>query len=122
MVDFSVLMIFLAYVIYHVISKLRGNEKNIKMNNFGIALAALGLLFAAVNFIDEGTQSINYEKWLNLRNNYITLYNWIWWTSDSAFLLYHWFFNWRYVKSTFRLPVLEKSAEFHNHMLDRILK
>jgi len=35
---------FLTYVIYHVISKLRGNEKNVQMNNFGIGLALLGLL------------------------------------------------------------------------------
>jgi len=42
--------------------------------------------------------------------------------SYSANLLYHWFFNWRYVKSTFRLPVLQKSTEFFNEMLDRILK
>jgi len=41
---------------------------------------------------------------------------------NSAHLLYHWFFNWRYVKSTFRLPVLKKSAEFFNEMLERILK
>ena len=46
---------------------------------------------------------------------------WIWWSVDSAYLLYHWFFNWRYVKSTFRLPVLQKSAEFHSEKLDKIL-
>ena len=37
------------------------------------------------------------------------------------YLLYHWFFNWRYVKSTFRLPVLKKSAEFFSEMLERIV-
>jgi len=42
--------------------------------------------------------------------------------SDTSYLLYHWFFNLRYVKSTFRLPVLQKSAEFFNEMLERILE
>jgi len=37
-------LIFLTYVTYHLISKLRGNEKNLQQNNFGIALAVLGLL------------------------------------------------------------------------------
>jgi len=39
----------------------------------------------------------------------------------AAYLMYHWFFNWRYVNSTFRLLVLQKSAEFFNEMLERIL-
>jgi len=38
------LLIFLMYLIYHVISKLRGNEKNIKLNNYGIGLSLLGLV------------------------------------------------------------------------------
>ena len=36
-------LIFLTYVTYHLISKLRGNEKNVQQNNFGIFLALLGL-------------------------------------------------------------------------------
>jgi len=46
---------------------------------------------------------------------------WIVWSAESVYLLYHWLFNWRYVKSTFRLPVLQKSAEFHSEKLDKIL-
>jgi len=116
------MQIFLAYVVYHVISKIRGNEKNCKMNNYGIALAVLGLWVYTITSIDLGTlYPILYET-EHWRNNHYSLYLWIYWSTDSAYYLYHWFFNWRYIKSTFRLPVLEKSAEFHNHMLDRILE
>jgi len=38
------LLIVYAYVIYHLISKLRGNEKNVKMNNYGILFAVLLLM------------------------------------------------------------------------------
>ena len=41
-------MIFLTYEIYHLISKLRGNEKNVRMNNFGISLAVLGVVMYSV--------------------------------------------------------------------------
>jgi len=120
--DFIAMQIFLTYVIYHMISKMRGNEKNVKMNNFGIALSLLGFWYMTVISIDDGTYSVVYDKYSNWYYRHQKLYYWIRWSSDSAFLLYHWLFNWRYVKSTFRLPVLEKSAEFHNKMLDRIFK
>jgi len=42
---------FLVYVTYHVISKLRGNEKNVEMNNFGIFLAMLQLLAFSFSFL-----------------------------------------------------------------------
>jgi len=112
----------LTYVVYHLISKMRGNEKNIKMNNYGLGVAVLGLWYTADYFIDDGAYSVNRDKYHNWINNHSTLFLWIYWSADSAYLLYHWLFNWRYVKSTFRLPVLEKSAEFHNKMLDRIFK
>ena len=44
------------------------------------------------------------------------------WFSDTSSLLYNWFFNLRYVKSTFRLPILQKSAEFLSKMLNRIIE
>ena len=47
---------------------------------------------------------------------------WLSWSADAAYLLYHWLFNWRYFKSTFRLPVLDKAAEFHSEMVDQIIK
>ena len=59
--DFIAFQIFLAYVIYHVISKMRGNEKNVKMNNFGIALSMLGIWFSMVFFSDILTISLFYE-------------------------------------------------------------
>jgi len=120
--DFIALQIFLSYVIYHLISKMRGNEKNLKMNNFGIGVAVLGLWFMIINVVEYSAYSVNPVKYYNWTRNHRTLYLWIWWSADSAYHLYHWLFNWRYVKSTFRLPVLEKSAEFHNKMLDRIFK
>ena len=39
---------FLTYVTYHVISKIRGNEKNPMMNNFGIFMALLPLAYYSV--------------------------------------------------------------------------
>ena len=47
-------LIFLTYVTYHLISKLRGNEKNAQQNNFGIALAVLGLW----NYLEMFTNGI----------------------------------------------------------------
>ena len=48
----ATLLIFVAYEIYHLISKFRGNEKNVRMNNFGVTLAVLGVVYFAVNFTD----------------------------------------------------------------------
>ena len=105
-----VLLIFVTYVIYHVISKLRGNEKNVRMNNYGIALAVLGIVYYSVDFADWSTNTLIREKNDYFYYHHNTLYWWLDWSANSAYLLYHWFFNWRYVKSTFRLPVLQKGA------------
>ena len=110
------------YLIYHVISKIRGNEKNVQLNNFGIGLSLLGIVSYSILFIDFGTRTLAHDKKMSWRAKHLTLYWWIRWSADSALLLYHWLFNWRYVKSTFRLPVLKKSAEFHNKKLDKIIK
>ena len=115
-------LIFLTYVTYHLISKFRGNEKNIQQNDFGIALAVLGLLYYSVYFTDTTTYSVIDGKSAKWYENHDTLYLFIIWTSEISYLLYHWFFNLRYVKSTFRLPILQKSAEFFSEMLDRIIK
>jgi len=45
-----VLLVIYTYVIYHLISKLRGNEKNLHMNNFGIFLALLMFVYYSVDF------------------------------------------------------------------------
>ena len=60
--DFFAMQIFLTYVIYHLISKMRGNEKNVKMNHFGIGLAVLGLWSTAVYFINDGTYTVIHDK------------------------------------------------------------
>ena len=59
-------LIFLFSVTYHVISKLRGNEKNPQMNNFGIGLAVLGVVYMTINFIDDASYfylNEEYVKW-----------------------------------------------------------
>ena len=55
-------MIFLTYLNYHVISKLRGNEKNVKLNNYGIGLSLLGLVCYSVSFINTGTYTVAQDK------------------------------------------------------------
>ena len=40
------------YAIYHVISKVRGNEKNVQLNNFGIGLSLLILVNYSILFTD----------------------------------------------------------------------
>jgi len=115
-------LIFLASVTYHLISKFRGNEKNAQQNNFGIALAVLGLYAYSVWFTDNIVYSEINDKYSKWRSNHDTLTLWILWLSYTSYLLYHWFFNLKYVKSTFRLPILQKSAEFFSEMLDRIIE
>jgi len=116
-------LIFLTYVTYHLISKLRGNEKNLQQNNFGIALAVLGLYTYLVWFTENVAYSVIDDKWWKWSHkNHNTLYLLIYWSSNTSYLLYHWFFNLRYVKSTFRLPILQKSAEFFSEMLERIIE
>jgi len=110
-------LIFLMYVTYHLISKFRGNERNVSMNTFGIALAIPGFVSCLVPFIDYATDFFIPDKWTKWYDSHLTLYDWLWWSYYASFLLFHWFFNLRYVKSTFRLPLLRKSAEFFNEML-----
>jgi len=40
----------LFYIVYHLISKLRGNEKNRQLNNFGLMIAC----FAMISYSIEG--------------------------------------------------------------------
>jgi len=46
--DGVALLVVYTYVIYHLISKLRGNEKNAQMNNFGVVLALLMFVYISV--------------------------------------------------------------------------
>jgi len=115
-------LVIYTYVIYHLISKLRGNEKNAHMNNFGVFLALLMFVYYSVWLADRVAYTLIKVKYFNSYDHHDTFYSWIFWSADSVYLLFHWLFNWRYVKSTFRLPVLQKAAEFHNEMLDLILR
>ena len=85
--DFIAMQIFLTYVVYHLISKMRGNEKNIKMNNYGLGVAVLGLWYMIINVVDYSAYSVNPVKRLNWYNNHRTLYFWLFWSADSAYLL-----------------------------------
>ena len=51
--DGVALLVFVTYVLYHVISKLRGNDKNLHMYNFGMGLAVLGVAYYSVSFADD---------------------------------------------------------------------
>ena len=70
-------MVFLAYVLYHFISKGRGNEKNVKMNNFGLALAMLMLVKYSVVFTDNYTYIYIYDQWETFLIRHAFAYNWI---------------------------------------------
>ena len=70
-------LIFLMYVTYHLISKLRGNERNVSMNTFGIALAVLGFFHVSVGFTSAVTYHFITDKWTKWFENHQTLYNWI---------------------------------------------
>ena len=41
-------LVFVMYVLYHLISKFRGNEKNVHMNNYGVSLAVVGAVYCSV--------------------------------------------------------------------------
>jgi len=115
-------LVFLAYLVYHIISKLRGNEKNVQMNNFGIALAVLGLVNYSIIFMDTLHWAFYEGKHDSWVSKHEVGFYWIIWLAESSGILYHWFFNLRYVKSTFRMPLLQKGAEFFSEMLERILE
>jgi len=68
------------------------------------------------------TYSVISDKWWKWYGNHDTLFLWIYWSSVTSYLLLNWFFNLRYVKSTFRMPILQKSAEFFSEMLNRIIE
>ena len=55
-------LIFLMYVTYHLISKLRGNEKNVSLNTFGIALAVLGFVNVSIMFTEFATYFFIFDK------------------------------------------------------------
>jgi len=71
-----VFLSFLTYVVYHVISKLRGNEKNQKMNTYGIGLAVLGIVFSSVYFADSSTAFYIYSKKPLKSSNYRSTIQW----------------------------------------------
>jgi len=77
-------LIFLTSVTYHVISKIRGNEKNVQQNNFGIALAVLGLYDYSAYFTDNVAYSEINGKFLKWTGNHGIQYLWISWSSFAS--------------------------------------
>ena len=70
----AALFILLTYVVYHVISKVRGNEKNGPMNNYGQLLAVLGFAFYSVYFIDFYVYRFANDEWDAFYDRHETLY------------------------------------------------
>jgi len=108
-------------IIYHMISKARGNEKNVKMNNYGLFLAVFGSVRVTVYFVDYVTfMTLDYEsnsKWYDKHEN---VYFWLLWFSEFSYLIFHWHFNFRYVASTFRMPILFEIAQIHAKWVKRL--
>jgi len=50
-----VVVVSLFYVVYHLISKLRGNEKNRQLNNFGLMIACFAFISYSIEFVDYGS-------------------------------------------------------------------
>jgi len=59
--DGAALLVFVTYVLYHLISKFRGNEKNVKMNNYGVSLAVLGVAYYSVSFAYDTVQTLDHD-------------------------------------------------------------
>ena len=70
-------LISLMYVTYRLISKLRGNERNVSLNTYGIMLAMLEFVNYSVTFTDFATLFLVYDKSTKWFNNHQTLYRWI---------------------------------------------
>jgi len=100
-------------VVYHVISKVRGNEKNPMMNTYGITLALMMLFSYAGFFAFRASRLFIYARFVRWQSKHHILYEWVYSLCNSTYLLVHWLFNGRYLKSTFRLPLLKKKAEFY---------
>jgi len=66
-------LISLMYLIYHVISKIRGNEKNVQLNNFGIGLSLLILVNYSIFFPDWGMFTLAPDKKASWRHKHETL-------------------------------------------------
>jgi len=69
--------VFLFYITYHVISKVRDNEKNKKMNNLAIFLSFLGLVGYSIRLTDNATYLLITDKYYSWYDNHATKYWWI---------------------------------------------
>jgi len=86
-----------------------------------MVLASLGLVTFAFYFIDSASY-LQFEpevnKWIkNNRNSYLQ-YSWV---ADTTYLVKHWFINYRYLMSAFRLPLLIKTAQLQAKWIVKIL-
>ena len=113
-------MVFLFFVTYHVFSKIRGNEKNIKMNNQAILLSVLGLFSYSVIFVDWATYLFFDDKYFNWYDNHDTKSSWIWWFGDVSFLLFHALFTLSYLRTTLKLTPLIEITKVYCEVLEKI--
>jgi len=106
----AALTICLFYLVYHLISKARGNEKNPPLNNYGLFVAVFAFVYLGYSFF---VLVIFYvlpaESYVWITKHWV-IYLWSYWLSQTCNLLLHANFNFRYITSTFKLPLLIKSA------------
>jgi len=112
----------LFYITYHLISKARGNEQNPSMNNYGLVASMIMIVSPALYLFDYGS-FLFAPKWRTswFGDHYI-FYHWNWWVANACYLIGHWIFNFRYLKSSFRLPLLFEIAEIYAERLEKAVK
>ena len=109
--------VFVFFFTYHVISKLRGNEKNTKMNNQAIFLSFIGLFNYAVYTMVRfklGTKYIG--SYSNRRTRYLTIR----WASDLSIVMIHVLFTLNYVRTTLKLPPLIEITKVYCEVIEKI--
>ena len=113
-------LVFLFFITYHVISKIRRNEKNTNMNNQAILLSFLGLYSYAILFVDWVAFVWFNEKATILRRSHWEKYLFTWWTASASLLLFHTCFTVNYVRTTLKLPPLIEITKVYNEILEKI--
>ena len=113
-------LVFLFFFTYHVISKIRGNEKNTKMNNQAIMLCSLGLFYYSVRFSDWATYIFAYKQSSGWIRSHHTKYTWIRWASITSYLLFHALFTLSYLRTTLKLPRLIEITNVYSEILEKV--
>ena len=117
-----VVVVSMFYIVYHTISKLRGNEKNRQLNNFGLMIACFAFTSYSIESVDYGTELLIPKKERKWIISHYLAFRWLWRVADGSYLMMLWFFNYRYVKSAVRFPLLKRSANLQARKLAMILE